>query len=319
VRTTATLAGLLVLPLWLGCGAAYQAGYWVGMPFLYREAPLPGGSVVRDVPYRTDEDADPVKHRLDLFLPAADARPPSGWPVLVFVHGGGWTTGDKALRAGGRDVYANIGRYFAARGIAVAVVNYRLQFDATLEDQIADVADAVAWVHGNAARYGGDPDALFVAGHSAGAQLAAYVAMSPDLLPARGVEVSRLCGIIPVSGGGFDLADERTYELGGARRYYEKRFHNGSAGDSWKRDASLVRFARAGLPPVLILYPENDFEALKRQGRLLDEALRAAGAESRLVEVEGSGHSRVVLTLSRPDREAADVVESFIRGASCGG
>ena len=94
-RSRAVLLALLVLPLALG--GCRNAAAWFAMPFLYEEASLPDEQVVRDVPYRDDPAAHPEKHRLDLFLPAGEGP----WPVLVFVHGGGWTRGDRAERDGG--------------------------------------------------------------------------------------------------------------------------------------------------------------------------------------------------------------------------
>lgn len=287
-----------------GCTSAL---YWVAMPFVYREAELPDGRVIRDVPYRTGPGADPDKHRLDLFLPAPG---PEDFPFLLFVHGGGWTRGDRGLRAGGRDVYGNIGRYFAARGIGAAVISYRLQPEFEWTDQVADVAAALAWVREHAAGYGGDPDAIFLAGHSAGAQLAAWVGMDPQT-------AGDVCGIVAVSGAAYDLADEETYALGASPRYYERRFRDGDASDGWRRDASLVRFARPDLPPTLVLYAEDDYPSLRHQARLLEAALEVAGARSELLEVPGVDHSRIVLALSREDRSAAPAVEGFIRRNGC--
>ncbi len=147
-----------------------------------------------DLAYREDEGSDPVKHRLDLFLPEGE-----GWPVLVFVHGGGWTAGDKSLRAGGADVYSNIGRFYAAQGFGTAVINYRLQPAVTWREQVDDVARAVAWVHANIAEHGGDPDAIFLIGHSAGAQLSTFVALDRRPLEKLGVSPDVLCGVVPVA------------------------------------------------------------------------------------------------------------------------
>src|SRR5262245_30533441 len=71
--------------------------------------------VVKDVAYDEGQDADPVRHKLDLYLP----RGAKGYPVLVFVHGGGWTKGSK-------DGFANHGRLFAKNGVGFVAVNYRL-------------------------------------------------------------------------------------------------------------------------------------------------------------------------------------------------
>lgn len=302
-RASASRSGLASFALLLGLTGCTQVVYGVAIPFLYVEANLPEAQVVHDVAYRDDVDADPTKHRLDLFLPAAPADG-AAWPLLVFVHGGGWTSGDKGLRVGGADVYGNIGRFFASRGIGTAVISYRLQPDVGWRDQIDDVEHAVAWLRAHVGARGGEPRAIFLAGHSAGAQLAAWQALAPSKTP--------VCGLISVSGAGFDLADEQTYALGASRDYYAARFARGSEGDGWIVNASVVRFARPELPPALILYADDDPRSLQRQAHVLDEALRAQGDASRVVVVPGQTHESIVLTLSREDRTAAPAMLEFI-------
>src|SRR5262245_33646251 len=126
----------------------------------------------RDLAYRDGRDP---KQTLDLYAPEG-----KGWPVMVFVHGGGWNSGDKDLKVEGTAIYADVGRFFASQGVGTAVVNYRLLPRVSWRDQITDVAGAVAWLHRHAADYGGDPSQFFLAGHSAGAQLAARVALDPE-------------------------------------------------------------------------------------------------------------------------------------------
>ncbi len=309
-------AAAIALALGIGAVGCASTATRVAMVFLYERADLPEDRVVMDVPYRLDRGADAEKHRLDLFLAEG-----TGWPVLVFIHGGGWTSGDRALRAGGADVYANIGRFYASRGTGVAVISYRLQPEVEWQDQIADAASATAWVHENIAGYGGDPNAIFLSGHSAGAQLATHVALDPEALASLGVAPGSVCGLIAVSGAAYDLDDPETYELGASRRYYEKRFRNGDTTDRWKRVASPVRFARADAPPALILYAGGEWASLQRQAAVLHEALQASGAKSRLVEVPGEDHYRIVLTLSRDDKTAGPAMLDFIgeNETRCGG
>ena len=99
------------------------------------------GTVASNIPYRTGEGTHPEKHTLDLYRPNG-----SGWPVLVFFHGGSFVGGAKAKRLGPHDIYGNIGRFYAARGYGVAVVNYRLQPEVTWVEELDDVAAAVSWV-----------------------------------------------------------------------------------------------------------------------------------------------------------------------------
>ncbi len=309
LRHTALLLALLGP---LACSSAF---FWASMPFVYEEAPLPTEQVLRDLPYRDGSGADARKHRLDLFLPRAETGSEArAWPVLVFVHGGGWTSGDKGLRVGGADVYGNIGRFFAARGIGVAVVSYRLQPRVTWREQVEDVTRAVEWVRAHVAEYGGDPRAVFVSGHSSGAQLAAHVVLDPARLDGAGV-----CGLIPVSGAALDLTDDETWALGADRSYYEERFGDGEPDDAWLREASPARFARADAPPTLVLYAGGEWPELQRQAEVFHRALVEAGAHSRLVQVPGLDHYRMILALSRDDWAAAPVILAFLRDIDCAG
>jgi len=293
-----------------GCGFVET----IAIPFLYKKAELPESQVVRDLEYWDGADRDAKKHRLDLFLPTG-----TGWPVLVFVHGGGWTEGDKTLRVGGADVYGNIGRFFAARGVGTAIINYRLLPHVTWRDQVQDVARAVAWVHAHIKKYSGDPDHLFLAGHSAGAQLAARVALDSAPLEKLSRSPAIVCGVMVVSGAGLDMTDSTTYELGADPVYYERRFRDKISTDGqWQREASPASFADPSDPPFLILYAGGESEALQRQSRLLKEVLMRAGVATEVVIVSGEDHSRMVLTLSHPEKTAAPAMLGFISSVKCG-
>ncbi|MEE8525407.1 MAG: alpha/beta hydrolase, partial [Thermoanaerobaculia bacterium] len=274
------------------------------------EVRIPSERVTSDLPYW--EGSDDPKHRLDLYQPQGER-----WSIVIFVHGGGWTAGAKDLVVSGGDIYGNIGRFLASRGIGAAVISYRLQPTVTWREQVADVARAVAWVHAHAEEYGGDPEALFLSGHSAGAQLSAYVALAPEPLTAVGLSPEVLCGAIPVSGAGYDLADEETYDIGAPRAYYEERFRAGDPGDDWLHEASATTYVSPDAPPFLLIHGTKEWESLKHQNRLLDQALRQAGADSRLVAVKGQSHGRIVLALSKDDTIPSTEFLSFVRGADC--
>lgn len=312
-RTVLSAAAALFIA---GC----QPALYIGMQFVYDEADLPEKQVRRDVSYWTADrpDPNPAKHRLDLFMPDSSSRAyakPGGWPTVVFVHGGGWTEGDKDLRVGYQDVYGNIGRFFAQRGIGAAVINYRLLSSGTpWPAQIEDVARAMGFVHRRVAQHGGDPGALFLMGHSAGAQLATRVALDAAALARFGVPEAAICGVISVSGAGLDLTDAQTYALMDDPAYYERRF--GTRPD-WQQAVSPLRFVDAEAPPFLILFAQNDYPALRRQAWLLNAALQAEGAESEVVVVPRQNHERVVLTLSRDDKTAGPAMLRFIRQTTC--
>ncbi|MEP0548147.1 MAG: alpha/beta hydrolase [Rhodothermales bacterium] len=294
-----------------GCGLFLRLG--VGL--VYDRVDLPEEQVIRDVPYAADGLA---KHRLNLFLPTPDSvRAAGGWPTVVFVHGGGWTEGDNDLEVGGADVYNNIGRFFASRGIGAATVSYRLLPDVRWPAQIDDVAAAVAWLHAHVGDYGGDPDGLVLMGHSAGAQLAARVAFDGEPLTAQGLSTDVVCGLIAVSGAGYDLEDEETYALSNDPAYYARRFDPDGTDPDWQTAASPLRFVDADAPPTLVLYAGGETEALQRQSQLLAAALAESAVAHEVVVVPGQSHERIVPTLSRDDRTAGPAMLDFVRSGTC--
>lgn len=255
------VAASLALP---GCALATRAG----VALLYEKAELPEAQIVRDVCY-VATPCDTPKHTLDLYLPAQ-----RDWPVIVFVHGGGWDSGDKNYRAGGADVYANIGRHYAMHGIGVAVMNYRLQPQVQWNQQVDDVRAAVTWVRANIPARGGRADRLFLMGHSAGTHLAAMVA-----LEANG-STPAVQGVIAVSGAALDTPVSRV---------------------------------SATAPPFLIMYATGERRELQHQSRLLHEALLEAGAKSELLPVPGESHTRIVLALSHPKKLPAQAIPEFVQ------
>jgi len=300
---------LSMIPALGGCG---EWGEWVVVRLFYREAFLPAEQVRKELSYWTGPDADQRKHRLDFYLPKE-----KGWPVLVFVHGGAWKSGDKSLKFGDADPYGNIGRFYAARGIGVAVINYRLQPTVTWHDQLKDVARALAWVHERANDFGGDGRMLFLFGHSSGAQLAARAGLDRQLLREFGLSPKAICGIISVSGAPFDIADKKTYQLGTDPARYEKPFRGGDDGDRWKHEASSVDLVTPSAPPFLLLHGRWEPKGLQRQNELMYQALNNAGVPARWVVAPWEGHFLIVAALSHPSRMASAAILDFIRTTKC--
>ncbi|MGD9906767.1 MAG: alpha/beta hydrolase, partial [Vicinamibacterales bacterium] len=285
-------AALLVAALGSsGCGPAY----WLGIRLFYDKAPAPP-RVELAVPYDPAAPAD-QKRQLDLYLPAG-----RDFPLVVFVHGGGWAWGDRAQRFGGADIYGNIGRFLASQGIGAAVIGYRLVWPMDWQSQVGDVARAVAWVQAHAAEKGGRADRVFLMGHSAGAQLAARVAIDPPWLTAEGGDVRGICGVIAVSGAGYDLGDIDTYRAGFDPLYFAERFGGSRLDGTWWRDASVVPFLDGDDPPFLVVSATGESPGLRRLSALVLAALGKAGLDSRLVSVLGASHERIILELSRADK-----------------
>lgn len=299
------LAALLSLGLH-GCAPVF----WLGAKVLYEKAPAPP-RVELSVPYDPSAVADP-KRQLDLYLPGG-----SDFSTVVFVHGGGWAWGDRTQRFGGADIYRNIGRFLASHGVGAAVIGYRLVWPLDWQSQVGDVARAVAWVQAHIADRGGRADRVFLMGHSAGAQLAARVAVDSAWLQREGGMPHGVCGVVAVSGAGYDLGDIETYRAGFDPLYFAERFGGSRLDGSWWRDASVVPFLDASDPPMLVVSATGESRGLRRQSALFYDALTKAGIIATSVTVNGSSHERIILELSRADKTAGPAILTFLRQAPC--
>lgn len=312
------LSLLVALP---GCTLLYRTA----LTFVYEHQDLPRENVRDDLPY-VDGSDDP-KHRYNLFLPERDAVRTRPWPTVIYVHGGSWIEGDRDLTFGGEDVYGNIGRFFASRGIGAAVISYRLQPQATWREQVGDVARATAAIRGRIVEEGGNPNAIVLMGHSAGGHLASHVALDEEVRDEAGIPAGTVCGVIPVSGAAYDLTDRRSFEIKPNFEFYGARF--GMPGvtypempsetpEPWQVEASVVPLVSPEAPPFLVLYAEGDYPALIRQAEVLLGVLDEAGVPHEEVVVPGSSHERIIAALSRDDYVAGPAMLRFVRGLDCG-
>lgn len=230
----------------------------------------------KDITYVAGAEADAAKHKLDLYLPKGK----TGFPVLIFIHGGAWRFGDRAQ-------YRALGNRFAKEGIGVAVPSYRLMPGAPHPAQVEDALAAVEWVVSHAAELGGDPKRIYVGGHSAGGHLSAFAALDPRL---RG----KLRGVIPMSG---------VYDLS----------RMAAAFPADKVDPSPMHRIAPGAPPFVVTYCQNDYATLPAQARAFHAALQKAGVRSELVYVPGKNHISEIADIWREDDPTARAVLAFIR------
>jgi arylformamidase len=161
-------------------------------------APMPlrrTPEIVYEIPYANWSAGDLKVDRrqsLDLYLPATGISRP---PLFIFVHGGFWTLSDDEYRIG-----PALAEALVPKGVAVALVRYRLAPDQKHPSQAQDVAASVAYLEGKADQYGYDANKIFLGGHSAGAHLAALVGLGPVYLRAHRVSPRSLAGIVALSG-----------------------------------------------------------------------------------------------------------------------
>jgi acetyl esterase/lipase len=299
-----------LLPLALAVGLA------VGDTTPTRQPPPFPGAVkeVRDIPYFQGDGADPVRHRLDLYLPAGKRH----YPVLLLVHGGAWVVGDRTFFGWG----PALGRYFASRGIGVVMPSYRLSPRVKHPEHVKDVARAFAWTARNIGEYGGSTKKLFLCGHSAGGHLVSLLATDPAYLQAEGLSVALVQGVISVSGvyriPALNLAGLPWQGVGGVLQSLggglRLPLFGSIFGDAKTcASASPVNHVRAGLPPFLLINAEHDLPLLPQMAREFARALTAAGDNVEQLCVKGRGHEDVMFDATRADDPVARAIEQFVR------
>ena len=242
--------------------------------------------IVKDVPYSDSKDADPVRHKLDLYLP----KSAKDYPVFFFIHGGGWTQGSK-------NGFAAHGNTFAKNGVAFVSVNYRLTPTVKHPGHIEDVAQAFAWVVANLGKRGANLEQIYVSGHSAGGHLAALLGTDESRLKAHKLSLKNIKGVVPVSGV-FSISSRMSKSFGGP--------------DSCK-NASPITHVKEGLPPFLILYGDAEAKGLGKQAEDFAKALEKAKVSVEVKNVADRNHGTIMRNIAKEDDVATTAIFAFIR------
>lgn len=257
-----------------------------------------GVRVEKNLTYYDGEDADPRKHKLDLYLPKTDEP----FPVVMWIHGGAWMAGD-------RWQYGALGRRFAERGIGMAVISYRLSPAVRHPEHVKDCARAFAWLYKNVREYGGDPHRLFVSGQSAGGHLTALLALNRKYLDAVGVPRHAIQGAIPISGV-YEIPvvrDER-----GPLGIFKKVF---GSDPEVCRDASPIEHVQGCRVPLLVITETEDTLFLRPGMRRFKKALEKAKVRNvRFMDAEGRNHISIVVQMMRKgDDPVRDAIIDFVK------
>ncbi|MBU1254441.1 MAG: alpha/beta hydrolase [Alphaproteobacteria bacterium] len=217
-------------------------------------------------------------------------------PVLLFVHGGSWEWGDP------KD-YGFVARSLAPEGFVVALAGYRLGEAGRYPAMLEDTAQAIGWLHANAARYGGDPGRIYLAGHSAGAYNVVQVALEPRWLAAESVPPEAIRGVVGMAGP-YDFLP---FDKDSTRAAF------GQAPDA--AATQPINHVRADAPPMLLLTGSADTTVKPRNTRALAAALEDVGARVETRIYDGLDHSDVLVRLASPwrrERGLRDDVAAFL-------
>jgi len=250
---------------------------------------LPGLPAIADMAYGEHE-----RHRLDLF--PVKGR---GAPVVLFVHGGGFTGGDKQVAP---PFYANVGHYFAAHGMLCACMNYRRAPTGGWGAAAHDIEMAVQWLLQRADLYGGDAGRFVILGQSAGACHVATWLFHPEW-----ADGSRARAKAAVLMSGYYHVEE---PLGPGHRAY---FGDDPA---LYAQRSPLTHARAPGHPLLLTLAEHDPPQLRRHTTDLAAALKAAGAPVEWAELENHNHVSPLMSLGSDDDRVGLSLRRFVSQAT---
>jgi acetyl esterase/lipase len=243
----------------------------------------------KDVEYGWHE-----RHVMDIYEPSGTGP----YPVVLYIHGGGWKEGSK-------DLYSHLGNWLARHGIVACLINYRLTPEVKHPEHVRDCALALAWLHSHVDLYNGDPGRMYLTGYSAGGHLAALLATDPVYLAEHDLGRDVIKGVVTLSGVYVVnyLLDIVGY--GAAFPY------------ACRQQASPLSHIGPGLPPWVVVFAINDYKTLDWQAKKLYFALLEAGCKARLL-IFDSDHPLLTENLVN-DKQAVTLIRFFrdIKNEGC--
>jgi acetyl esterase/lipase len=242
-----------------------------------------GGSfeveTVKDIAYNDATDADPNKHKLDLYLPKGK----KDFPVLFFVHGGSWRSGDRRM-------YGPLGNVFAKNGIGTVIISYRLSPQVQHPGHVQDVAKAFAWTCGHIGKHGGRADQVFACGHSAGGHLVALLATDEQYLKAEKRSFSDLKGVVAISGV-YTITPGRFFE------------HAFGKDEALLKAASPLAHVKERLCPFCLLYAEKDYPFLDLMAEQMAKALQGSKCDASICRIKERDHTSIIRSAASSEED----------------
>jgi len=249
-----------------------------------------GTTVSRSIPYAGD-----ARNTLDVYRPANARRA----PVIVFLYGGSW-------QGGGKGTYGFLARALARKGYVTVVPDYRVYPAVRFPRFLEDNAKAVRWARDNAAKFGGDPNTIYLMGHSAGAYNAAMLALDGRWLRAVGLSPRRISGLIGLAGP-YDFLPLKDRKLAAI-----------FGGDN-RPETQPINYVTRGAPPALLATGSFDTTVEPANSTRLAERLRASGNDVTLRRYPAVGHVAILGGFGTPLQPlipVLDDIDRFIRRTS---
>jgi acetyl esterase/lipase len=247
--------------------------------------------------YAGYDNVDPNLNSLDVWRPPADKKGCANRPLVVWVHGGGWTEGDK------RDHIADKVRLFTEAGDVFASVNYRLTDDTAKPPKPqypvhnVDTADAVAWLVEHAPELGIDVDRITVLGYSAGGGMVGAIATDESYLGAHKLKLDAIRCAASIDGEGFNVTYGATHPDPHVHDSYTNVFGTDPA--TWKAASPITHIAAGKGIPAYFVAARGPEGRMKEHNEFIT-ALRGAGVSVTVYDAQTLGHDTVSTNIGKP-------------------
>lgn len=252
----------------------------------------------KNIAYLPDRLITEKEHpKLNIFTP----KEQSGikMPVIIFAHGGNWNRGDK-------DTYGFYGKDLRNRNMVLVVPEYTLSPKVTYDHQAKQIAASIQWVKDNIESYGGDPNNIFMNGHSAGGHLAALSVMNPKY----GVDQRSISGIILNDAAGLNMHWYNTTYPPKKGGFYDYQSTWTNDPEIWK-DASPINHISEKNPPFLIYQGTRTIKSIKKTNADFVAKLKEFQPDVQFIKLK-KGHFGMMLQFIWGGRKTLDQMETFV-------
>lgn len=237
--------------------------------------------------------------KLNVFTPRKNDTPKE---VLLFIHGGSWNSGNKGL-------YSFFGNRMAAKGVVLITINYTHSPKAKYNQMALEAAQSVKWIKENIAKYGGNPDKIFVSGHSAGGHLAALIAVDNRYFYSLKIE-NPIKGVVLIDAAGIDMyryLKESNFKNGHS---FLKTFTNNP--NVWK-EASALYYIEKGIPPFLQYIGGKTYSSIISSNTEFNKRILEIHSDSKLIVQKEKGHVQMMSQFISKKSPRYEEVLGFMR------
>ncbi len=248
---------------------------------------------ITDVAFMSNNNAKDAP-KLNVFV--SDKPESEKLPVMFFVHGGNWNSGNKGT-------YGALGRNFAKKGFVTVIPDYTVSPNANYDQMTMEVAEALKWTQQNISKYGGDPSQIFVSGHSAGGHLVALAVMNPKYK----IDQTKIAGIVLNDAAGLDMKNYLEQNPPTNAQDYLATWTNDPK--QW-HDASPIYYINQNTPPVMMYVGAKTFQSIKEANENFLNVLHAFQPKVEPILIDKS-HIPMVLQYFSANSPRFDEIKAF--------